>query len=314
MQLLTAALTGLAIYLFVVLLFGRRGEYHDTIRRRLDTVSNTQKQTFKVDEDITKPLSERFIKPFFKSMASKLANKRKKHDTGDANKSRQAAKLKKMLIQAGFAMSDSEYSLVRLIVIIATGSIFTGLTLALDSDAGGVFFAACIGIFAGYIIMRFHLVNSIAKRKKSMEQQLPDVLDLLSVSVEAGLGFEQAIHHITINMDGPLIDELTVTYREMSMGRSRKDALSLLGQRCDIDEMKAFVGSLIQAAQLGISMKNVLRSQAAAMRQSRKAKVQEKAMKVSVKMLFPMVLFIFPVIFIILLGPAIVNVLQVFRG
>jgi tight adherence protein C len=147
-----------------------------------------------------------------------------------------------------------------------------------------------------------------------MEQQLPEVLDLLSVSVEAGLGFEQAVHHITMNMEGPLIDELTVTYREMAMGRARRDALTLLGQRCELEEMKTFVGALVQASQLGISIKNVLRSQSAAMRQSRKAKVQEKAMKVSVKMLFPMVMFIFPVIFIILLGPAVVNVLHVING
>jgi tight adherence protein C len=162
--------------------------------------------------------------------------------------------------------------------------------------------------------MRFVLTRSITKRKRRMEKQLPDVLDLLSVSVEAGLGFEQAVHHITTNMEGPLIDELTVTYREMAMGRTRKDALTLLGQRCELEEIKAFVSALVQATQLGISMKNVLRSQAAAMRQARKAKVQEKAMKVSVKMLFPMVLFIFPVIFIILLGPAVVNVLKAFQG
>ena len=109
-----------------------------------------------------------------------------------------------------------------------------------------------------------------------MEQQLPDVLDLLSVSVEAGLGFEQAIHHITTNMNGPLIDELIVTYREMSMGRTRKDALTLFAQRCDIEEIKSFVGALIQAAQLGISMKNVLRSQSAAMRQARKQRCRKK--------------------------------------
>jgi tight adherence protein C len=157
-------------------------------------------------------------------------------------------------------------------------------------------------------------VGSIKRRNQQIEQQLPDVLDLLSVSVEAGLGFEQAVQHVTTNMEGPLIDELTVTYREMSMGRSRKDALALLAERCDIEEVKSFAGALAQAAQLGISIKNVLRSQSTAMRQSRRAKVQEKAMKVSVKMLFPMLIFIFPVIFIMLLGPAVVNVLKTLAG
>ena len=314
MQLLIAALVGLSIYLFIVIVFARKGSYHDTIRRRLGKVDNVKKNKISADDDTSKPISERFFKPLFKSMATKIVGNKKNEDNSDAEKNRQTAKLKKMLAQAGFAVSVAEYSVIRLLVIIVTVIIFTVIPLALGAAAAGAFFGASAGFFIGYIIMRFILTKSITKRKTQMEQQLPDVLDLLSVSVEAGLGFEQAIHHITTNMEGPLIDELTVTYREMSMGRSRKDALLLLGERCDIEEIKSFVGSLVQAAQLGISMKNVLRSQSAAMRQSRKAKVQEKAMKVSVKMLFPMVLFIFPVIFIILLGPAIVNVLQIFKG
>ncbi len=313
MQLLAAALAGVAIYLLIVLLFSRRGEYHDTIRRRLEAVGTAQKKAFMPDEDISKPLSERFFKPLFRSMATRLAgNRRNNGSTGDD--SRQTARLKKMLAQAGFGIGAAEYSVIRLLAILFSAVVFTVLPLTLGASAGGALFGAAIGFFLGYVFMRFFLVKAIAKRKKQMEQQLPDVLDLLSVSVEAGLGFEQAVHHITINMAGPLIDELTVTYREMAMGRSRRDALTLFGQRCDIEEIKAFVSALIQAAQLGISMKNVLRSQAAAMRQARKAKVQEKAMKVSVKMLFPMVLFIFPVIFIILLGPAVVNVIHAFKG
>ncbi len=312
MQIFAAVISGLAIYLFIVIVFSHQGEYRDTIRRRLDSVGKTKQKSFKADEEITKPISERFFKPLFRSMISKLVSK--KDNNTDADKNRQTTKLKKMLAQAGFSISAAEYSVIRLLVILVSTAIFMALPLIFGASANGAFFGTSIGFFVGYVIMRFLLVKSITRRKKLMEQQLPDVLDLLSVSVEAGLGFEQAVQHITTNMDGPLVDELTVTYREMAMGRSRKDALTLLGQRCDIEEIKSFVGSLVQASQLGISMKNVLRSQAAAMRQARKAKVQEKAMKVSVKMLFPMVLFIFPVIFIILLGPAIVNVLQVFRG
>lgn len=147
-----------------------------------------------------------------------------------------------------------------------------------------------------------------------MERQIPDVLDMISVNVEAGLGFEQAILHVINNFEGPLIDEFTITYREMTMGRSRKEALQQLGIRCNIEDMKTFTGAVIQAGKLGISLKNVLRTQAAAIRQSRREKIREKAMKISIKMLLPMVMFIFPVIFIMLMGPAMIKIMDMFGG
>jgi tight adherence protein C len=135
---------------------------------------------------------------------------------------------------------------------------------------------------------------------------------MLSVSVEAGLGLEQSMLYDVNNFEGPLIDEISVSNREMAMGRSRRDALLNLGDRCEIDEVKTFVRAIVQAGELGISIKNVLRSQAAFIRQSRKNKIEEKAMQISVKILIPMVLFIFPVIFIVLLGPAVVNIIGSF--
>lgn len=314
MEIMIAALIGITIYLFIIIFFHHGGEYQDTIKRRLDQVNNVQAKSFQVNEDINKPLSERFLKPLLKSMADKLSKSKTDDDSSNPGKSRQMSVLKKKLNQAGFTITAAEYSVIRLLLILVAAVLFAFLALAFGADVVSTFFSAATGLFVGYIIMRYFLMSAITKRKKLMEQQLPDVLDLLSVSVEAGLGFEQAVHHITINMDGPLIDELTVTYREMAMGRTRRDALVFLGNRCDIAEIKTFTAALVQATQLGISMKNVLRSQAASLRLARKTAVQEKAMKVSIKMLFPLVMFIFPVIFIILLGPAIVNVLKIFSS
>jgi tight adherence protein C len=140
------------------------------------------------------------------------------------------------------------------------------------------------------------------------------VLDLLSLNVEAGLGFEQALLHVIEHFDGFLIDELMITHREITMGRTRREALTLFAERCGLNEVKSFVGAVIQAGQMGIPLKNVLRTQAAAMRTSRKNKIEEKAMKISVKILLPMVLFIFPVLFIVLLGPAVVKIINQFKG
>lgn len=311
LNILLAVCVGLAIYLFFVILFSRSGERRDTLRRRIDTIGSKANTQSISDEEKNKSFSERILKPMISSLAKKSANK---NSTVNSNKSRHVDLQKKNLNLAGFSLTPAEFGIIRLFVIGGAALLMALLALIISGSLKNALLGASIGLFVGYTGMRFFLTRSIKKRKMLMEQQLPDVLDLLSVSVEAGLGFEQAINHITNNMEGPLIDEFTVTYREMSMGRTRKDALTLLGERCDIEEIKNFAGALAQASQLGISIKNVLRSQAAAMRQARRAKVQEKAMKVSIKMLFPMVGFIFPVIFIMLLGPALVNVLAVFAG
>ena len=135
------------------------------------------------------------------------------------------------------------------------------------------------------------------------------MLDLLSVSVEAGMAFERSMLHVTETMEGPLIDELTVTYREMSMGRSRKEALTLMAERCGLPELESFTGAIVQAGQLGIPMRNVLKTQSEAMRSARRAKVQEKAQQVSTKILIPMLLFIFPVLFVVLLAPSLISIM-----
>lgn len=311
MNILLAGCVGLAIYLFFVILFSHSGERRDTLRRRIDTIGSMAHMQPTADEEKNKSFSERILKPMISSLAKKSVNK---NSAANSNKSRKNDLQKQNLNQAGFTLTPAEFGIIRLFVIGGAALLLALLALLLSGSSKNALLGGFAGLFAGYTGIRFFLTRSIKKRKILMEQQLPDVLDLLSVSVEAGLGFEQAINHITSSMEGPLIDEFTVTYREMSMGRTRKDALTLLGERCDIEEIKNFAGALAQASQLGISIKNVLRSQASAMRQARRAKVQEKAMKVSVKMLFPMMMFIFPVIFIILLGPAIVNVLQVFSG
>ncbi len=314
MAFIIAAMLGITIYLLVLMVGHSSGMYRDSVRRRLDVVGGTKNKTFVVDEDISKPLSERIFKPLIKSAATRMSRRNKNDDDAIATENPRLAKLKKMLKQAGLGLSAAEFKLIRMLVVIGAGVVLGVFALLLGGDMSLMLLAMIAGLFVGFTGVRFYLTRAITKRRTLMERQLPDVLDLLSVSVEAGLGFEQAINHITAGMDGPLIDELVVTYREMTMGRARRDALVLLGERCDLEEMKTFVGAIVQATQLGISIKNVLRAQAYAMRQSRKSKVQEKAMKVSIKMLFPMVAFIFPVIFIILLGPAVVNVINVFSG
>jgi tight adherence protein C len=150
------------------------------------------------------------------------------------------------------------------------------------------------------------------RRADAVQAELPDALDLLAVSVEAGLGFDAAIAKLIENMTGPLIDEFGLALSEMRVGESRQDALKKLSARVDSPELSAFVRAIIQADQLGISLGRILRVQAVDTRLKRQAAAEEKAMKAPIKMLFPTVIFIFPAMFIVVLGPALLSLKKVF--
>ena len=111
-------------------------------------------------------------------------------------------------------------------------------------------------------------------------------------------------------MSGPFIDELLIVYREIQMGRTRRDALQTLADSSTVDELKTFVSALIQAEQLGIPINNIMQTQAEQLRETRKLEAKEKGMKSTIKMLVPMLIFIFPVVFIIILGPTVMNIIQ----
>src|SRR5207244_829058 len=138
-----------------------------------------------------------------------------------------------------------------------------------------------------------------------------DALDLLAVSVEAGLGFDGAIAKVTENMEGPLTEEFALTLSEMRIGENRSDALKKLAERTAAPEIAAFTRSIIQADQFGISLGRILRVQATDTRLRRQAAAEERAMKAPIKMLFPTVTFVFPAMFIVTLGPAFLAITKV---
>jgi tight adherence protein C len=154
------------------------------------------------------------------------------------------------------------------------------------------------------------LNRQVDARKKLVRRQLPDVLDLLTISVEAGLGFEQAIDRITETVPGPLSDEFSRMIGEMRAGASRSEALQGVEVRTGVDEVKSFVMSMVQADAFGVSIGRVLRSQADEMRIKRRQLAQEAAQKAPVKMLIPMTFLIFPALFVVILGPAMINIVQ----
>jgi tight adherence protein C len=149
-------------------------------------------------------------------------------------------------------------------------------------------------------------------RKDILRAELPDALDLLAVSVEAGLGFDGAISKLTEHMEGPLAEEFALALGEMRIGESRQNALTKMMRRVGTPEFSAFVRAIIQADQLGISLGRILKVQAQDTRSRRQLAAEERAMKAPIKMLFPTVLFIFPAMFIVILGPAFLNLADLF--
>jgi len=174
--------------------------------------------------------------------------------------------------------------------------------------------ALMAGVFGLLIqfMLTFRLKRKITLRQKSIQNKLPDVLDLVTVSVEAGLSFDGAIDQVIRQMEGPLTDELAIALKEMRMGKSRRDALRSMSQRCNVDDLTTLVGALIQADDLGVSIGGVLRIQSVQMREKRRQRAREKAMKAPIKLLFPLLFFIFPSIFVVLIGPALLQMMEAF--
>jgi tight adherence protein C len=196
--------------------------------------------------------------------------------------------------------------------LLAGVGAFFGLVLMVSTGGGlGFVLAVCMGVL-GWMAPGFFVGSRARRRRDEVQSALPDALDLLAVSVEAGLGFDAAISKLTEHMRGPLIDEFGLALTEIRVGEARQDALKKLSARVDSPELSAFVRAIIQADQLGISLGRILRVQAIDTRLKRQAAAEEKAMKAPIKMLFPTVVFIFPAMFIVVLGPALISLSKVF--
>ncbi len=270
--------------------------------RALDAM--TQNRT-DLDEELSLPFSQRILSPLSGSVATRLARL--------TPRSIREMVGEKLAAAGGLqGMGANEFLLLILFLSFALPLITAMLAMIAGAPVhqivGFSLYAFALGLYLPFFILN----RKIKSRRRSMVRDLPDVLDLLTVSVEAGLGFDGALHKLSEKMKGALVEEFSRLLNEIRVGVPRRNALVAMAGRCNLEDVSVFTTSLVQADQLGVGIGNVLRVQSAAMREKRRQRAQAAAMKAPVKMLLPLVMFIFPTIFVILLGPAVIQLIASF--
>lgn len=304
----TILFTCIAVFCFILAMCQNILVKYSSQKKRMKNLMKMDSEI--LDEKLSIPFAQRFIQPIFSKVLNIFANLKPKK----VEKSSSAKKLEKDLILAGIRISPDEFNALKTII----AGVIIGLTVIIimlfRMDMTLKLLIGLFSIILSILIPSFYLKAKIKHRQGAMKQQMPDVMDLLSVSIEAGLSFDGALTRLVQQTKNELTDELTMMLKEIQMGRSRRDALKDLGVRNDIPELRVFATSMIQAEQYGISIKSILKEQASQIRLSRRQAAEEKAMKAPVKMMIPILIFIFPIVFIILLAPAVLNIMSSLGG
>jgi tight adherence protein C len=220
------------------------------------------------------------------------------------------------LFQAGLpaGLDPSRFLAIKGVVAITLVA-FALLTPLLSGGAQfrSLIIAVVLAIF-GWKMPDLWLSGQISRRQKAIQRALPDALDLIVVCVEAGNALEAALANVARKLRGPLAEELERTLQEISLGKQRREALRDLSKRAGVADLQSFIAAILQADQLGVSIAQVLRVQAEAMRVRRRQRAEEEAAKAPVKMLFPLVMLIFPALMIVILGPAVLRIVIFFQS
>ena len=222
--------------------------------------------------------------------------------------------VRKKFIHAGRISADGvdRFLAIRVITVVAIPFWFIIVTVFLPFE--GILRLGLLGLGGAVLALGPDSVlnRRVEERQLIMQRKLPDILDLLTISVEAGLGFDQAVDRTVGSVPGPLSDEFARMLGELRAGSSRADAMRALDTRTNVPEIRSFVMAILQADAFGVSIGRVLRAQADEMRIKRRQLAQEKAQKAPVKMLIPMVFCIFPALFVVVIGPAMINISRSF--
>ena len=249
------------------------------------------------------PFARRMLAPAAESFGARLAG---------LLPGRWVRAVERRLIAAGQPMRPAVF-----MTLIATSAALlagTYLVLLLVATSGAISLPALLPAFlfaaAGCYLPLFWLSSQVRARRRSILKDLPDSLDLLTLCVEAGLGLDAAFQQVVEKQSGPLADEIRQVLREVALGKTRRSALTDLGERTGIEDVRSFVNAVIQAEQLGTGVGRVLRAQGQHLRMRRRQRAEEEARRAPVKMVFPLVFCLMPSLFIFILGPIIVSIAE----
>ena len=292
-----ASIAAAAVMLFLVVALGSAALTGTA--RSLALIEHTVSQAEVGRNEL--PVLDRLVVPFFSGMKG-MALRLSPSGTGQ--------RLSRLLDLAGNPVGMTVEKLLGfkgagLLAGGLLGMLYGGLTLK------GVMFGA-LGAAAGFVLPDVMVYNIGAKRQEVLRRGLADALDMLTVCVEAGQGFDSALMHVARSVEGPVAGEFARVLAEIQIGKSRGDAFSSLSARTKVTEIRTFVTALVQADRLGLPIGSVLREQSVQMRLVRRQRAEEQAQKVPVKILFPMLLCIFPALFIVIIGPGAIRMIETF--
>ena len=303
--LILASITG---FLFVLMLLV--GLYRSTskfaIEKRIDRVIASTTET--AAEELSKPFAQRVILP----MGEKIAGLFRRYMPAEATD-----RIQKKLVEAGLYPQVAPAQILGLSWFSAAGCLIViGVILVtMAGTSNNVRWNDPLnlllligGAAGGYILPQFILSRKVRARQEEILLTLPFAIDILSISVEAGMGFDAALGYTMRKLQGPLAEEFGRTLNEIRLGKPRLEALEDLGNRAGVEDLKVFITAVVHSSWLGGSITNTLRIQADSIRVRRRQRAQEQAMKAPVKMVFPLVFFIFPALGIVILGPALLSI------
>lgn len=276
----------------------------DPVQARLDQFAMRQALTLE-EIELSEPFSTRVIKPLFQGITGFI---------GRLAPHRNVENLRHKLELAGnpYDWGTTEFLGMRGLSALICGTLSLGLLLLAQAPLRNLLlFTALLGAL-GFYLPIIWLGRKIKRRQGEILKALPDALDLLTISVEAGLGFDAAMNKVTEKWDNELGLSFARTLAELRMGKGRKAALRDMADRAEVSELTSFVAAIIQADQLGVSIARVLRIQSEQMRIRRRQRAEELAQQAPVKMMVPLVFLIFPAILVVLLGPSIPKLRDVF--
>lgn len=302
MDFLIYILLALTLFLVLLLIFSTVTHSARTVQSRLQEV---QIKSGEDEDEMKKPFAERVLYPVYAALfriVDRLTPKGMEEN------------YRRVILQAGQSerMTPVRLLLLQILLSVTVTLVFGVLAAYAGVSVSPLILLATAGLMFFYPFVRFNSMATI--RQTQTRKQLPDFLDMLYISVEAGLSFDAAMKQTSVKMRGPLSQEVIRAMDDITKGRDREEALRNIGRRTQVEEVNSFVTAVIQSEMLGSNIANILKIQSRVMREKKRQRSEEEAQKMPLKMLFPMVFFMFPALFIVILGPALINIIDVLGG